>query len=75
MDDPQNVEKSVEDKVPEYPKTIQEVMKNVSVYVEIRSASDNRTAGVKSVIAKLGAKVMERLTKYVSYRTILLSIR
>lgn len=40
-------------------------MKDVSVYVEYRSATDNRTAAVKGVIAKLGAKVNERLTKYV----------
>lgn len=49
------------------PKTIQDVMKDVSVYVEVRSDSNNRTNGIKGVIAKLGAKVNERLTKYVFF--------
>lgn len=39
-------------------------MKDVVVYVEVRSDMDNRTDGVKGVIAKLGAKVNDRLTKY-----------
>lgn len=45
------------------PKTIQEVMKDVIVYVESRSDTDNRTIGIKDYIAKLGAKVNDRLLR------------
>lgn len=53
------------------PKTIQEVLKDVVVYVEVRYGSDNRTAGVKNVISKMGAKVNDRLLKYVGMHFIL----
>lgn len=47
------------------PKTqsIQDVMKGVVVYVEIRSSEDDRSSGVKEVISKLGAKVNDRLLR------------
>lgn len=45
------------------PKTIQEVMKNVVIYVEIRNADDNRTAGVKNIISDLGARVNDKLLR------------
>lgn len=45
------------------PKTIQEVMKDVIVYVEVRTATDNRSAGIKKVISKLGAKVNDKLLR------------
>lgn len=38
-------------------------MKDVIVYVEVRSGADNRTSGIKGVIANLGAKVNERLLR------------
>lgn len=46
-----------------HPKTIQEVMKDVVLYVEVRTAGDNRTDGVKKVVSQLGAKVNDRLLK------------
>lgn len=45
------------------PKSIQDVMKDVVIYVEIRDAEDNRSAGVKQVISDLGAIVNDRLLK------------
>lgn len=39
-------------------------MKDVIVYVEMRSVADNRTTGVKSVIANHGIKVNDRLLRY-----------
>lgn len=47
----------------EKPKTIQEVMKDVKIYVEVRSGTENRTTGVKGAIQNLGAKVTDRLTR------------
>lgn len=44
-------------------KTIQEVMSNVCVYVEVRSGTDNRSDGIKDHLASLGAKVNEKLYK------------
>lgn len=45
------------------PKSFKDVMKDVVVYVEVRSVSDNRTNGVKNVIANHGIKVNDRLLK------------
>lgn len=45
------------------PQTMQEVMKDVIVYVEYRSDTADRTIGIKDYIAKLGAKVNDRLLK------------
>ncbi|XP_055311627.1 microcephalin isoform X2 [Sitodiplosis mosellana] len=47
----------------EMPRTIEEVMKDVIVYVEVRSGTENRTSGIKSAIANLGAKVNDRLLR------------
>lgn len=52
-----------EDRLAAIPKTIQEVLKDVVVYVEVRYGVDNRTAGVKNVISRMGAKVNDRLLK------------
>lgn len=49
--------------VADAPKTIQDVMKNVIVYVEVRSGSDNRSDGIKKVIAELGAQVNDKLLR------------
>lgn len=46
------------------PATIEEVMKNVVVYVEIRSDEEDRSDGVKKIISDLGAKVNNKLLKY-----------
>lgn len=45
------------------PQTIQDVMRNVVVYVEMRSGTDNRSEGIKTVIAQLGATVNDRLLR------------
>lgn len=47
----------------EGPKTIQQVMKDVVVYVEVRYENDNRTEGIKKVISQLGAKVNNTLLR------------
>lgn len=47
----------------EMPRTIEEVMQDVIVYVEVRSGSENRTNGIKSAIANLGAKVNDKLLR------------
>lgn len=47
----------------EKPQTMQDVMKDVIVYVEYRSDTENRTIGIKDYIAKLGAKVNDRLLR------------
>lgn len=47
----------------ETPKTIQEVMKDVILYVEVRTEADNRTDGVKKVVSELGAKVNDRFLR------------
>uniref|UniRef100_A0A182NHZ2 BRCT domain-containing protein n=1 Tax=Anopheles dirus TaxID=7168 RepID=A0A182NHZ2_9DIPT len=44
-------------------RTIEEIMRDVCVYVEVRSGTDNRSDGIKEHIASLGAKVNERLLK------------
>lgn len=44
-------------------RTIQDVMKDVVVYVEVRTGEDNRSAGIKTVISQFGAKVNDRLLR------------
>lgn len=44
-------------------KTIQEVMRAVVAYVEVRSGIDDRTDGIKSVLRALGAKISEKICK------------
>lgn len=48
----------------EGPKTIQQVMKDVVVYVEVHYETDNRSDGIKKVISQLGAKVNNTLLRY-----------
>lgn len=58
------------------PPTIRDVMRHVCVYVEVRSGSDNRSQGIKTVIAELGAAVNDRLlrnTTHVVFKDGLLS--
>lgn len=45
------------------PKTIQDVMKDVIVYVEARFGDDNRTASIKGAMAELGATVNDNFNK------------
>ncbi|XP_052870700.1 uncharacterized protein LOC128276268 [Anopheles cruzii] len=47
----------------EGPRSIRDVLRDVVVYVEVRSGSDNRSNGIKQHIASLGARVNERLLK------------
>ncbi|XP_055859405.1 microcephalin [Episyrphus balteatus] len=57
-------------------KSIQELMKDVVVYVEVRTGEDNRSSGVKKVISALGAKVNDKLlrdTTHVVFKDGLLS--
>lgn len=44
-------------------KTLEEVFQDICVYVEVRTDEDNRSAGIKKVIANLGAKVNDKLYK------------
>lgn len=43
--------------------TLSEILKDVRIYVEVRTGNDNRSEGVKSIIAKLGAQVNDRLLR------------
>lgn len=45
------------------PVTIQDVMKNVVVYVEARFGGDNRTASIKEAMAELGITVNDNFNK------------
>ncbi|XP_055378202.1 microcephalin [Condylostylus longicornis] len=42
---------------------VSELMRNIIVYVEVRTEEDNRSEGIKKVISSLGAKVNNRLTR------------
>uniref|UniRef100_A0A1A9W6X8 BRCT domain-containing protein n=1 Tax=Glossina brevipalpis TaxID=37001 RepID=A0A1A9W6X8_9MUSC len=56
--------------------SLQDVMRNVIVYVEVRTNEDNRSAGVRKVIENLGARVnltMLRDTTHVVFKDGLLS--
>lgn len=46
------------------PKTIHEVMKDVVIYVDVRSETDNRSDGIKKVISQLGATVNDNFLRY-----------
>lgn len=50
------------------PKTIQDVMKDVIVYVEVRFGDENRTASIKEAVAELGATVNDNFNKLVYWR-------
>lgn len=43
--------------------SLSEILKDVIIYVEVRTGNDNRSEGVKSIIAKLGAQVNDRLLR------------
>lgn len=45
------------------PKTIQELMAGVCIYVEVRSGTDNRSDGIRDHLVSLGAKVNDKLYK------------
>lgn len=51
-------------RIPE-PPSLQEIMRNIVVYVEVRSGEDNRSAGVRKVIEALGARVNLSLLRLV----------
>jgi microcephalin len=52
-----------ERKSPVKHKSIQDVMKNVFVYVQVRTGEDNRTQGIQKVISMLGAHVHDKIYK------------
>ncbi|XP_034476594.1 microcephalin isoform X2 [Drosophila innubila] len=65
-----------EERNPKPAPTLAEILKDVIIYVEVRTGNDNRSEGVKSVIAKLGAQVNDRLlrnTTHVVFKEGLLS--
>lgn len=45
------------------PQTIQDVMKEVTVYVEVRFGDENRTASIKEAMAEIGATVNDNFNK------------
>lgn len=49
------------------PPSLQEIMRNIVVYVEVRSGEDNRSAGVRKVIEALGARVNLSLNRLVFF--------
>ncbi|XP_068146532.1 microcephalin isoform X2 [Drosophila tropicalis] len=56
--------------------TLRDILANVVVYVEVRTGNDNRSEGVKTIIAKMGAQVNDRLlrnTTHVVFKDGLLS--
>uniref|UniRef100_U5ELM8 Putative cyclin-like f-box n=1 Tax=Corethrella appendiculata TaxID=1370023 RepID=U5ELM8_9DIPT len=50
-----------EERNPPPQKTLKEVMKDICVYIEYRSESDNRTEGIKRIVGEMGAKVNDKL--------------
>jgi len=53
----------MEERNPQEPPSLPELLKDIVVYVEVRTGNDNRSEGVKSIIAKMGAQVKDRLTR------------
>ncbi|KAH8252753.1 hypothetical protein KR032_001653 [Drosophila birchii] len=67
---------TVEERNPKEPPTLPELLKDVVIYVEVRTGNDNRSEGVRTVIAKMGAQVNDRLrrnTTHVVFKDGLLS--
>ncbi|KAH8259142.1 hypothetical protein KR038_006571 [Drosophila bunnanda] len=65
-----------EERNPKEPPTLPELLKDVVIYVEVRTGNDNRSDGVRTVIAKMGAQVNDRLrrnTTHVVFKDGLLS--
>lgn len=56
---------TAEERNPPPPPTLSEILKDVIVYVEVRTGNDNRSEGVRTIIAKLGAQVNDRLLRLV----------
>ncbi|KAH8301396.1 hypothetical protein KR059_001999 [Drosophila kikkawai] len=77
--DVSHTEKSIitmEERNPKEPPTLPELLKDVVIYVEVRTGNDNRSEGVRTVIAKMGAQVNDRLrrnTTHVVFKDGLLS--
>lgn len=44
-------------------KSFAEIMKDVIVYIEVKSGRDNRTEAIKSVVSGFGVKVNDRLIR------------
>ncbi|XP_023176535.2 microcephalin isoform X2 [Drosophila hydei] len=67
---------AAEERNPQPPPTLSEILKDVIVYVEVRTGNDNRSEGVKNIISKLGAQTNDRLlrnTTHVVFKDGLLS--
>ncbi|XP_020800941.1 uncharacterized protein LOC110178232 [Drosophila serrata] len=67
---------TTEERNPKEPPTLPELLKDVVIYVEVRTGNDNRSDGVRTVIAKMGAQVNDRLrrnTTHVVFKDGLLS--
>jgi len=54
---------TAEERNPVSEPTLSDVLKDVIIFVEVRSGNDNRSEGVKSIIGKLGAQVNDRLLR------------
>ncbi|KAH8402351.1 hypothetical protein KR009_011524 [Drosophila setifemur] len=54
---------TMEERNPKEPPSLLEMLKDVIVYVEVRTGNDNRSEGVKTIIAKMGAQINDRLTR------------
>ncbi|KRG04118.1 microcephalin isoform X2 [Drosophila mojavensis] len=67
---------TAEERNPQPPPSLSEILKDVIVYVEVRTGNDNRSEGVKNIITKLGAQANDRLlrnTTHVVFKDGLLS--
>ncbi|XP_033252958.1 microcephalin-like isoform X1 [Drosophila miranda] len=67
---------SADERTLKAPLSLQEVMSSVVVYVDVRSGNDNRSDGVKTIIADMGAQINDRLlrnTTHVIFKDGLLS--
>uniref|UniRef100_A0A0A1WJW7 Microcephalin n=1 Tax=Zeugodacus cucurbitae TaxID=28588 RepID=A0A0A1WJW7_ZEUCU len=67
---------TLEEYNPSPPPSIEELMHDIVVYVEVRTGEDNRSEGVKKVISQLGARVNDKLlrgTTHVIFKDGLLS--
>ncbi|SPP74983.1 blast:Microcephalin [Drosophila guanche] len=67
---------SADERNPKASPSLPEILSPVVVYVEVRSGNDNRSDGVKTIIAKMGAQVNDRLlrnTTHVVFKDGLLS--
>ncbi|XP_016985850.1 uncharacterized protein LOC108049237 [Drosophila rhopaloa] len=58
---------TMEERNPKEPPTLSEMLKDIVVYVEVRTGNDNRSEGVKTIIAKMGAQVKDRLSRSITH--------